>query len=456
MYLRIKNCIIKFSIVIAITVFFFFLHKQLNTCNPFANPVGSHITITQHEYNRPIYMASVPTTGSVSVKSFGAKGDGITDDTTAFQNALKNLNGRILFVPKGTYIITSTILIPSNTAIAGDGETSILKACDGFPIGDDVLKIYNKSNISITNIAVDGNSTINNKAAGYSHLDGVHLLDIWNASNITIEKCHFKNNIYCAVRLIQGNTSNTFQKCTFKNVDCGIIALGSGNVSDLTVDNCSFDGHDNSESISLFGSGHYTDITISNNTIKNKRLGHAIFCAKGTIDNIKILNNKLYDNCYSIRLDRVDTAVISGNYINNSNSLSSNGGKGIMVTNSSNIEISNNTVTKTCAQAIYILECTNINAFSNNIVNCGYLSSDFIAFDIRGACDSISVYNNTFTRTDNKLSVYSVVTHSTGPVLVCDNKFANGQILLHSDSSNVTTSNNNTTVKNLGTNNTVK
>lgn len=456
MYLRVKNYILRFAIVAIITIILIFSHDKLTNSNLLSNLFPTYITVTHEEYIRPAYMASVTTNGSVSVKSFGAKGDGITDDTAAFNNALKNLNGRILFVPKGTYIIKETILIPSNTAIAGDGETSVLQACDGFPVGDDILKIYNNSNISITNIAVDGNSSINNKAAGYSHIDGVHLLDIWNASNVTVEKCHFRNNIYCAIRLIKGNTNNIIRKCTFRNLDCGIIALGSGDISHLTIDNCAFNGHDNSESISLFGTGHYTDITISNNILKNKKLGHAIFCAKGTIDNIKILNNQLYDNCFSIKLDHVDTAIISGNYINNSNSINANGGKGIMVTNSSNIDISSNTVTKTCAQAIYISDSKNINAYSNNIINCGYLSSDFIAFDVRGICDKVAVYNNTFTRTDNNLSSYSMVTHSKGSVSLYDNKFSNGKILLHADSSNVIASNNNTTVNNQGTNNTVK
>lgn len=53
--------------------------------------------------------------GSANVKSFGAVGDGIADDTVAIQAALSNVFGRRLVVPPGTYRITASLVIPSNT-----------------------------------------------------------------------------------------------------------------------------------------------------------------------------------------------------------------------------------------------------------------------------------------------------------------------------------------------------
>jgi polygalacturonase len=42
--------------------------------------------------------------GAVNVKTYGARGDGKTDDTAAFQQAL-NANARSVYVPNGTSAI---------------------------------------------------------------------------------------------------------------------------------------------------------------------------------------------------------------------------------------------------------------------------------------------------------------------------------------------------------------
>lgn len=66
---------------------------------------------------------------TVSVKDFGAVGDGVTDDTAAIQAALDSVPayGGQVFFPEGTYLISSTITLPVQRRIAliGEGNGSV-------------------------------------------------------------------------------------------------------------------------------------------------------------------------------------------------------------------------------------------------------------------------------------------------------------------------------------------
>jgi hypothetical protein len=67
-----------------------------------------------------------------NVRDFGAKGDGVSDDTPAFIRALEVGRGgkgmrektpANVYVPSGTYLISDTLIVYRATMLAGDGET---------------------------------------------------------------------------------------------------------------------------------------------------------------------------------------------------------------------------------------------------------------------------------------------------------------------------------------------
>jgi hypothetical protein len=67
------------------------------------------------------------------VKTYGAVGDGVTNDTAAFNAALESLSdagGGVCLVPRGTYIISAsgiTSHVKSGVHLVGEGRTSTLK-----------------------------------------------------------------------------------------------------------------------------------------------------------------------------------------------------------------------------------------------------------------------------------------------------------------------------------------
>ncbi|WIA28982.1 hypothetical protein OEZ86_011499 [Tetradesmus obliquus] len=53
---------------------------------------------------------------------FGAKGDGVTDDTQALLKAIDSISSGVIYLPAGTYILTAVINIRKQIVIRGDGQ----------------------------------------------------------------------------------------------------------------------------------------------------------------------------------------------------------------------------------------------------------------------------------------------------------------------------------------------
>ena len=73
----------------------------------------------------------------VSVRHFGAAGDGVTDDTAAFKSAVAEceITGKKMFVPAGEYLVTEPIVISRTLCIEGNDEgSSTIKASSDISI----------------------------------------------------------------------------------------------------------------------------------------------------------------------------------------------------------------------------------------------------------------------------------------------------------------------------------
>ena len=131
----------------------------------------------------------------VDVRAYGAKGDGITDDTAAIQAAQDSLpdNGGILYFPSGTFI--GHLTLKSNVHIEGSGiNASILKlpyganvdviTTNGFSAltGTDSRGGINR--VTIDNITIDGNKASNSTGYGIRKYGAQ-----WNVHDVVIRNC---------------------------------------------------------------------------------------------------------------------------------------------------------------------------------------------------------------------------------------------------------------------------
>ncbi|MDR6553868.1 glycosyl hydrolase family 28-related protein [Paenibacillus qinlingensis] len=147
----------------------------------------------------------------INVKDFGAKGDGVSDDTRSIQSALntgtkKKLN---IYFPTGTYIVNSneSLILKSNTSIIGDGEGSVIKA-DNSKFGWSLFHIEG-TNIQINQMKFDGNHAVNRVLVVQpgSSLVQISNSHVSNASQSTEKTSDFYSSIVSGI-VIYGNTDS--------------------------------------------------------------------------------------------------------------------------------------------------------------------------------------------------------------------------------------------------------
>lgn len=152
----------------------------------------------------------VGTLGYITPQMFGAKGDGVTNDTQAFKDAMiyASENGLVVDVPTGVYIV-SQINVRNNVHIRGKGESTIIKHIDASAQYTNVIVINEADNVIIENLCVDGNAsgqtyqgkmgfqilttnhaTIRNVIVKNVNGDGITIgYTGYLAKNVTVDKC---------------------------------------------------------------------------------------------------------------------------------------------------------------------------------------------------------------------------------------------------------------------------
>ena len=172
----------------------------------------------------PAWSEPEPRPTSFSVKDFGAKGDGRTDDTKAIQAAFDAAGKKtwseqypksayfismpVVFFPSGKYLVSDTIKVGVN--VQGEG-TAILQQ-----------KTADKDIFSST-------FTWRWQLSGITFVAGRHHLDIGNPNidtgRIVIEKCAFYNAAGTAVSVREGSNSTqlTIRDCVFIHCDQALV-----------------------------------------------------------------------------------------------------------------------------------------------------------------------------------------------------------------------------------------
>ena len=206
---------------------------------------------------------------TVSVKDFGAVGDGVTDDTAAIQAAL-NVND-FVYVPKGTYNVSSTLTFSANQQIHGTGRYSVIKSTNtsgGICMQTNAISGGNLDGLVIKDLRIQGAGSGAGGGAGLWLNDSTR----WTLENVIVDqhggdglivqdwawigqanRCQFSNNggdgvetlmpeaggatfslefISCAV---SGNSGNGYNINTTPITDGNVISIIGGSVEQNTI-----------------------------------------------------------------------------------------------------------------------------------------------------------------------------------------------------------------------------
>lgn len=224
---------------------------------PTINPLGGLSVRTQASKNRDF----------ISVKDFGAKGDGTTDDTAAIQAAFDSEKLGAIYFPRGLYKVTGVgdacLTLSKNRNIYGASRGSTIRA-DFAGAETSLLKIAITDNdglLDCRGLKVDSIFAFHN--GGGKH--GLHIEGGMQILNATFPSCQFSkganpngHGIYVKNNLAHSELSNVgfdtaYMACYDANVFRKCISFGKGEaitydcelgVRNNTVEDCTLVNRD--------------------------------------------------------------------------------------------------------------------------------------------------------------------------------------------------------------------
>jgi len=236
-----------------------------------------------------------------NVKNYGAKGDGVTDDTTAINNALSS-GAAIVYFPSTSayYKVSGSLNVKSNTTLLGGKYSFIYNdTTSAVP----VISIVGTSTNRLSNITIKGLMIRNGTASTNTYTSGKDGIKIEYADNVTIEDCYIteiqggyglrtKYSTNISVR------NNTFYRCTYS---CFTVFVECENIK---VENNIFD-----TSTGQNTANNYLFATGGENTNEG-----SYFCKNVWVVNNKFLNNPRWEG---IDTHGCENIWIENNYVEN-------------------------------------------------------------------------------------------------------------------------------------------
>jgi len=331
------------------------------------------------------------TSGWVNVKSYGAVGDGTTDDTAAIVAALTAADGGSALLPKGTYKVTSLVInITQGLSIQGYGatltNTSQTAASGGLNVPILRIKGTATTDVSIEGLSISGPRTTGNTttpSGTYATTGYPSGIDIFTARNVVIRNVKASGTYYAGIEA-HYTTATTVRECDVSNhgyagidiSDTDAMVVDGNRVDDIGYEMITA-GYGITAATSYSGTGYNRSVSITGNTVtKTKRKGidvHSGLDVRIVGNSVKGFGNAgLYATCEGVD-KQVRDVVMSENLIEGDSGFVATasvggidlGAFGASVSQAPTFTITNNTI-KTLSAA-YVVALGNPSSGANTV-----------------------------------------------------------------------------------------
>jgi hypothetical protein len=178
----------------------------------------------------------------VSVKEFGAKGDGVTDDTAAIQNAIDSfddIRGGTLTFPAGTYLVRGTITVRKNVVLLGIAQFNM--ETNNAGINHNTVIIKHEPTVLGTDLFIGDTTQANGYLSGigiknmclYGTTNSRYAVKIDKAGNLDIDRLVIANGFIDGI-VCDGYIHSKISNCYINNMQNAPIRF-TGAVSTTTV-----------------------------------------------------------------------------------------------------------------------------------------------------------------------------------------------------------------------------
>jgi Pectate lyase superfamily protein len=160
-----------------------------------------------------------------NVKSFGAKGDGVTDDTAAIEAAQNATGSRVVVFPPGQYVIDSTIALMDHRTSLGSGPSPNANNGTEFIAGPNLgtNPMFEKTSGNLTR-----GGFYNIRFTGTDDADGGDCISISGTTNVadfwTLDNVQFHNFTGSGLKIVPNSGSlagNPLDLGFVKFIECG-------------------------------------------------------------------------------------------------------------------------------------------------------------------------------------------------------------------------------------------